>query len=30
MIARSSSTRSGVRPLAIASDWVWSVRTWYA
>ena len=26
--ARSSSTRSGVRPRAIASDCVWSVMTW--
>ena len=27
MIARSSSTRSGVSPFAIARDWLWSVRT---
>ena len=28
MSARSSATRSGVRPRAIASDCVWSVITW--
>ena len=27
-LGAARSTRSGVRPRAIASDWVWSVRTW--